>query len=182
VSEFVRPPARNYSWPPFEQGNFVGLRHGATSRRKVRPIAEEIQAHIVSEAPWCDRPAFAGALRSLAWTEAQIILVTLYLDEHGVLRDPGVDELEPQPRAATRLLRDLEGRAEKLRSSLALTPTSMAKMLGTLRAVVEDTDDGLAALKREGRAMLQAPALPRGVLPVCKDDAREARAARGRRR
>jgi hypothetical protein len=32
----------------------------------------------------------------------------------------------------------------------------MAKMLGTLRAVVEDSDDGLAALKREGRAMLAA--------------------------
>jgi hypothetical protein len=28
----------------------------------------------------------------------------------------------------------------------------------------------------------RAPALSRGVLPVCKDDAREARATRGRRR
>jgi hypothetical protein len=32
----------------------------------------------------------------------------------------------------------------------------MAKMLGTLRAVVEDSDDGLAALKAAGRAMLRA--------------------------
>jgi hypothetical protein len=156
VSEFVRPPARGYSWPPFEAGNTAALKHGASSPRKIRPIAEEIRATLLAEAPWIDRPGFAGAVRSLCWTEAQIVLLTEWLNEHGVLRDPGVDELEPQPRAATRLLRDLENRAEKLRSSLALTPTSMAKMLGTLRAVVEDSDDGLAALKREGRAMLRA--------------------------
>jgi hypothetical protein len=153
--EDYRPP-RGYSWPPFEAGNTAALKHGASSPRKVRPIAEELQAMLLAEAPWIDRPGFAGAVRSLCWTEAQIVLLTVWLDEHGVLRDPGVDELEPQPRAATRLLRDLENRAEKLRSSLALTPTSMAKMLGTLRAVVEDSDDGLAALKREGRAMLAA--------------------------
>jgi hypothetical protein len=156
VSEFVRPPARGYSWPPFEAGNTAALKHGASSPRKIRPIAEEIREVLLAEAPWIDRPAFAGAVRSLCWTEAQVVLLTEWLNEHGVLRDRGVDELEPQPRAATRLLRDLENRAEKLRSSLALTPTSMAKMLGTLRAVVEDSDDGLMALKAEGRKMLAA--------------------------
>jgi hypothetical protein len=145
-----------YKWEQFTAGNTVALKHGAISKRKVTPIAKEIQAHIVNAAPWCDQPAFVGALRSLAYTEAQLILITEWLDENGVLRDPGVDELEPQPREATRLLRDLENRALKLRNALGLTPTSMAKMLGTLRAVVEDSDDGLAALKREGRAMLAA--------------------------
>jgi hypothetical protein len=151
--QFVEGP---YRWPPFEPGNMANLRHGATSPRKVAPIAAEIQAHILKEAPWCDQPAFAGALRSLAWTEAQIVLVTEFLDEHGVLRDPGVDELEPQPREATRLLRDLENRALKLRNALGLTPIAMSKMLLTLRGVVDDADDGLAALKAQGRAMLLA--------------------------
>jgi hypothetical protein len=151
--QFVEGP---YKWEPFKAGNMAHLRHGATSKRKVAPIAAEIHAHVLAEAPWCDQPAFAGALRSLCWTEAQIILVTQFLDEHGVLRDPGVDELEPQPREATRLLRDLENRALKLRNSLGLTPIAMSKMLLTLRGVVDDADDGLAALKAAGRAMLRA--------------------------
>lgn len=149
-------PARGYSWPPFEPGNTVALKHGATSSRKVRPIAQEIHKLLLTEAPWCDQAAFAGAVRSLCWTEAQLILITEWLDANGIMRDPGVDELEPQPREATRLLRDLEARALKLRNALGLTPIAMSKMLLTLKGVVADGDGGLQALKEAGRKMLRA--------------------------
>jgi hypothetical protein len=141
---------------PFEPRNETALKHGATSKRKVAPIAAEIQATILQEAPWCNQEAFAGSVRSLAWTEAQIILVSRYLNANGLLRPAGVDELEPQPRAAVTLLRDLENRALKLRNALGLTPIAMSKMLLTLRGVVDEADDGLAALKAQGRAMLAA--------------------------
>jgi hypothetical protein len=123
-----------------------------TYARKVRPLAEEI-ARMVSEiAPWTARPAFEDAVRSLAWTEAQVVLLRGWIDEHGVLDPDG------QPQPAVRLLQRLESQASTLRAELGLTPQALARLLGSLATVATAGDDnaGLAALKAEGQRIVAA--------------------------
>jgi hypothetical protein len=119
---------------------------GAFARR-VRPIAEEIAWRLPQVAPWTARPAFAGALQSLAWVEAQVVLLRRWIDEHGILGDDG------QPQAAVTLLHGLEARASTLRDELGLTPQSLARLLSSLATVATAGADngGLAALHAEGQ-------------------------------
>ncbi len=39
-------PKRDYSWPPFEEGNTVALRHGAYATLALKPRAEEIAGRL----------------------------------------------------------------------------------------------------------------------------------------
>jgi len=114
---------------------------------------------LLTVAPWTAQPAFAGARASLAWVEAQLVLLRAYLDEHGLVDGDG------QPRPAADRLDRLEARASTLRAELGLTPQSLAKLLGTLTSVATTggDEDGLTALKAEGQRMLaerEAPGRP----------------------
>jgi hypothetical protein len=115
--------------------------------RKVRPVAEEIARELTEAAPWTARPAFNGALRSLAWVEAQAVLLRRWIDEHGILGDDG------QPQAAVRLLQRLETRASTLREELGLTPQALARLLSSLATVATAGADngGLALLQADGQ-------------------------------
>ena len=96
-------------------------------------------------APWTARPAFNGALRSLAWVEAQAVLLRPWIDEHGILGDDG------QPQAAVKMLQRLETRASTLREELGLTPQALARFLSSLATVATGADTGgLALLQAEG--------------------------------
>src|SRR5215207_2064540 len=44
-------PARGYSWPAFEVGNWAGLRHGAVSPRRVDPLAAELVEGLLERRP-----------------------------------------------------------------------------------------------------------------------------------
>jgi hypothetical protein len=138
--------------PPFVDGNLDALRHGADSPRMVAPLAQEFERALLLVAPWTARPAFDVARASLARVEAQLALLHSYLDAHGLLDDDG----QPPP-AANRLNR-LEARASTLRGELGLTPLALTKLLGTLAGVAAagGDEDTLAALKREGAAILAA--------------------------
>jgi hypothetical protein len=140
------------SRPPFEPGNLAALRHGATTTRLVAPIAEQYREALPRVAPWTERPAFDGAVASLAWIEAQLALVRHYLDEVGPLDEDG------KPRPATALADRLEARAGTLRGELGLTPQSLAKLLASLASVAATAraEDAVEALKAEGRAIVQA--------------------------
>jgi hypothetical protein len=121
-------------------------RRGACAR-EVRPVAEEIARVLPNVAPWTAGPAFDGALQSLAWVEAQAILLRQWIDEHGMLDHDG------QPRAAAALLQQLEARASTLREELGLTPQALATLLSSLATVATaGSDNGrLAALQAEGQ-------------------------------
>jgi hypothetical protein len=117
------------------------------SARKVRPVAEEIAQELTEAAPWTARPAFDGALRSLAWVEAQAVLLRRWIDEHGILGDDG------QPQPAVTLLQRLETRASTLREELGLTPQALARLLSSLATVATAGADngGLAPLQAEAQ-------------------------------
>jgi hypothetical protein len=119
--------------------------------RQIRPVADEIARELTKEAPWTARPAFNGALRSLAWVEAQAVLLRRWIDEHGLLGDDG------QPQAAVTLLQRLETRASTLREELGLTPQALARLLSSLASVAAAGADngGPAPLQAEGQRMTQ---------------------------
>jgi len=150
-------PARGYTWPPFEPDNTAALTHGATSERKWRPIAEQLAADMLREAPWLCRQAFSLAVAAWAATEAKAALVDRWLDEHGLLTDDG------DPRPANSLSDRLHARAITLRSQLGFDPVSFAKLLATF-AGVPGGEDALSALKAEGARLVEArsAALPAG--------------------
>ena len=117
--------------------------------RKVRPVADEIARELTEAAPWTARPAFNGALRSLAWVEAQAMLLRRWIDEHGLLGENG------QPQAAVTLLQRLETRASTLREELGLTPQALARLLSSLATVATAGADngGPGPLQTEGQRM-----------------------------
>jgi hypothetical protein len=115
--------------------------------REVRPVAEEIARDLTEVAPWTARPAFDGALRSLAWVEAQAVLLRRWIDEHGILGDDG------QPQAGVTVLQRLETRASTLREELGLTPHALARLLSSLATVATAGADngGRVPLQAEGQ-------------------------------
>jgi hypothetical protein len=146
-------PTRGYSWAPFAPGNTVTLQHGAYSPRTWKPLADQIAAELPDVAPWCCRPAYGSAVAAWSRTEAQIVLLMGWLDEHGPLDDEGV------PRPATGLLATLERQAQSLRAELGLTPLALAKLLGALTSAPAGTDDqALERLRAEGRQLVEARA------------------------
>lgn len=150
-------PARGYSWPPFQPGHTLSMRHGAKSARMVAPIAEQMASELSAAAPWTSGAQFAPTVAAWAWAEAQAQLVRQHLDEIGLLDEDG------QPRGAANFLDRVEGRAAKLRAELGLTPASMVKLLGGLSSIdAGAAQGGLEALKAAGRQIRTAAELPAG--------------------
>lgn len=142
-------PARNYSWPPFTEGNTVAMRHGARSPRHVQPIADALLAEISDVAPWAMRPAFAGEVAAWAHAEARCRLLRAWIDEHGLLSAEGLKAADSLDRA--------ERRAANARQQLGLTPMALSRIMATLRSSAgNDPDASEDAIFAEGRAVLDA--------------------------
>lgn len=145
-------PARGYTWPPFAPGHTLTLAHGARSPRTVQPLADRYAGALAESAPWTAAPAFAGAVASWAWGEAQAALLRAWLDEHALLDDDG------RERPAAEQLAKVEGRLVKLRDALGLTPRALGQLLASAASVASTTADveGLDALRATGRRLLAA--------------------------
>jgi len=116
-------PARHYSWPPFELGHALSMRHGAYSPRRVDPLATELLEKVAASLDYLAAdPSFRPALWAWARAEARVQLLSEYLDEHGSLAEDGA------PRAALDALRQFERLAADGRASLGLDPLSRARL------------------------------------------------------
>jgi hypothetical protein len=143
---------------PFEPGNDAALSHGAYSARRLQPLADELAAELVQVAPWCSQRAFAAAVASWAYAEAQLVVLREWLGERGMLDPDGV----PWPAAA--MLERVEARAARARSELGLSPSSWARLIARLgSADGASVAQGVAALQEAGRDIdAQLRALPEG--------------------
>lgn len=144
-------------------------KHGADSPRRVGPLAAELAAELVESAPWVARPAYRATLAAWCRVEAQLRLVSEYLDRVGLLDEDG------RPRPATNLQDRLESRAAKLRSQLGLDPMSLSRLMLTVSAVERahlarggSLDGLLDELAAEGRAALSASESREGVVGTCR--------------
>lgn len=121
-------PARGYRWETATPGNFIALKHGATSPRIVDPLAEEIIESIRDQVTWLT-PADEPALLAWGRAEAQCQLLTTYLASAAELTEDGVGDLDADRiKAAYLLLHRAETRASTLRTQLGLTPLARAKL------------------------------------------------------
>jgi hypothetical protein len=117
----LRPP-RGYSWPPFQSGHEVNLRHGAYHAATVDPVAGALVESLGGVEYIASVPEFAAAVWGWARAEAKVRLVSEYLDREGILDEEGT------PRPAADLLVRLERQAADARGRLGLDPLSRARL------------------------------------------------------
>jgi hypothetical protein len=121
---------RGYSWPPFQKGHELSMRHGAWSPRKVEPLAGEHAERLLAQASapqspvaYLADPTYRPTVWAWARTEARIQLLSEWLIDRG-------SEVDDKGEAvgAANLLNQLESRAESLRARLGLDPLSRARL------------------------------------------------------
>ncbi|MDQ3661720.1 MAG: hypothetical protein M3454_11810 [Actinomycetota bacterium] len=145
----TRPP-RNYSWPPFEEGNLAGLRHGAYSERLVGADTEVILEQALASVPWLAEPQYAASVRSWARSEAVVSRLADWLATVGVLDGDG------NPRPALAALAQFERQAAERRSALGLDPSSRARIERDLSSSAQSRVSTLTDALAEGRKLREA--------------------------
>ena len=127
-------PARGYSWLPFEAGNEAALRHGATSERRIRPLARNQKRRLMRQiglrASELD-PVGKAYLEHYARLTAKVVLIDAYIEEVGLLDERG----EPRPCLALYLSlhRAALGALGKLEQHLDVRVPSLEEQLAALR-------------------------------------------------
>lgn len=144
-------PARGYSWPPFEDGNTVAMRHGARSPRNRRPLETALISWATAEAPWLAESLAQPALAAWARAEAMVLLLAAWIDEHGPIDEEG------EVRGAVAQLDRYERSSLAHRDRLGLDPRSHLAMLREQVATVAQAAD-LEAIQAAGSAALEARA------------------------
>ena len=136
-------PVRGYSWPPFEKGNTIALRHGARSRRIYEPLAADLAAGLLEVRP--DLEDFPDAVAAWAESEARAELLRKYITDQTLFDGKG------DPRSGVlQWLRTFETQAESARRTLGLDPRSSAE-LTKLRAEATGQVFDIDALMASGR-------------------------------
>ena len=138
-------PARG-SWPPFTDGNLVGVRHGALSPRLVGERAQALIDALHEEHPAWITNLDGRAVAAWARAEARCDLLHEWLDGRPVVQDDG------KPHPAEELLVRHERRAADLRARLGLDPRARAELGRTTALGRVLADEGLARLRAAGRA------------------------------
>jgi hypothetical protein len=136
---------RGYSWPPFEPGNMVALRHGGFSEQLAAQTIEEIAPRLLEVAPWLARPEYALAVARYLRSEA-LALVTFSAIERILVEDGA----EAVPERLWQAHNAAANTARREGSVLGLDPASRER-IGAARAV--DRGDALARLAARGRRM-----------------------------
>lgn len=137
-------PARGYSWPPFQPGHTLTMRHGAYSPRRVDPLATTLVEAVMEATPYLGEASYAPALWAWARAEARVQLLTEWLDDHGLLDDDG------RPRGAADLLVRCERLAAESRARLGLDPLSRARLGRDVTAARVDLAQLFAELDSDG--------------------------------
>jgi hypothetical protein len=148
VNELPEPrAARGYSWPPFEPGHELSIRHGAFSSRRVDPLASELIAGLLAERS--DLTRYPESVAAWARAEARCLLLDDWIAEHGILDQTGAGTV------ALRYVAQFERLAMELRARLGLDPRSEAE-LARDRSQVERNVVDLDALRARGAAILES--------------------------
>lgn len=140
---------RGYSWPPFEPGHTLSLRHGAYSPRRVEPLAAEIVEAFRGHQPDWVAAVDDWAVWAWARTEARIQLLEEWLAAHG-----GDLAATGEVRGAAAFLLRCEIRAERQRARLGLDPLSRARLGADVASAGFDLARAMAMAAERERALL----------------------------
>lgn len=116
-------PARGYSWPPFEEGNTVAVRHGADSPRLVADKAQAVRALLLEKYPYLADDAFTEALERYVRVEARALMLNDYITEK-VAKD-GVEKV---PATLWTEATRADALAQKCGQDCGLDPTGHARI------------------------------------------------------
>ena len=116
-------PARGYSWPPFDEGNLVAVRHGANSPRLVSDKAQAVRALLLERYPYLSDDAFVEALERYCRVEARALMLNAYIIEKA--EREGIEKVPPTLwTEATRA----DALAQKCGQDCGLDPTGHARI------------------------------------------------------
>jgi hypothetical protein len=154
-------PQHDRQHAPFEPGNTVAEQHGAFSPRKVDPLAREIRDQVLvdEQLAYLRAPRWQPAVWSWCQVEAQLQLLTEYLNARGKEAGDGVGNLdEDRVRSAYLLQHRARAHADRLRGQLGLTPVSWARLMkdgNVARAAAASTATVMAKLHQLERDGVQ---------------------------
>jgi hypothetical protein len=115
-------------------GNELHLLHGATSERRIRPLARNHRRRLLRQfglrASEID-PVGKAYLELLSRTTAKIALIDQWVDEHGLIRDDG--SLQPCMTAYVSLTNSSRALLAKLAEHLRVEEKDPAAVLALLR-------------------------------------------------
>ena len=147
-------PARGYSWPPFEEGNTVALKHGGYSESAITERAAEVTHHLFELAPWlAEDPVYVIPVARFVRVEARSQLLSEAIAAKAA--DCGILKVGPRILEAATACDRL---AAKLADDLGFSPLGKAR-LKTYTAAGELGGATLAHLAETGRAIRQRRAL-----------------------
>lgn len=152
-------PAFDGQRPPFQPGHELSILHGATSPRKVDPLARELVEQVLADeqAAHVRAPVYRYALWAWARAEAQCQLLTEFLARRGEEAGDGVGDLGAvRVRSAYLLLHRAEARATTQRTRLGLDPLSRARLGKDIASGQLDTARLMAELEQRDRAQAQS--------------------------
>lgn len=138
--------ARGYSWPPFERGNVVSVKHGANSDRLVTPKADELREALAETCPWVTE-VDAAAVGRYCRAEARAVMLHDYCMTKA--EGEGVDAV---PRSLWQEASRAESNAAKFAQDLGLDPAGRARVLRDLANVrYLNPDNGLSGIAGSAR-------------------------------
>lgn len=114
--------ARGYSWPPFQAGHTLSVRHGTRSQRLVAARAEQVRAELLEHFDFLASEVFAEALERYCRVEARARMLDEYVVEKAL--SEGVESVKPYLwTEATRA----DALAQKAAQDCGLDPTGFAR-------------------------------------------------------
>lgn len=185
-----RPP-RGYSWAPFEAGHERSVTHGATSPRRVLPLAAGIKAALLASPdcpPYMSEPRFGYSLDAWSRAEACVQLLSEWLNEAGITDAAAEltegDEVESRPvaggavrktrqRRTEPVLQSLsrwETKANALRRELGLSPSSYASLAADVSLVYRQQEDALQRMGAQGRVYVEQRRARKAELEAARDE------------
>jgi hypothetical protein len=138
-------PRRGYSWEPFGPGNQAHLKHGASSARRVDPLAAELVEALLQRRP--DLADFPEATWAWGRAEARCLLLEDFHAREGFLDEVG--NVRGGGRVAT-----FEAQAARLRERLGLDPVADVQLQRAKAEAVALVAD-LEGIRERGRAVLE---------------------------
>jgi hypothetical protein len=147
-----RQSARGYSWPPFEKGHTLSVRHGAFSDRIIGERALEIRDLLLDRYPYLAYDAFMEAVYRYTRAEARAVILHTYIMQK--LEAEGVEAVRPYLWAEAR---GADALAQKCGQDCGLDPAGHARIARDLGLAADirgrQAATNLANLQDKGRRL-----------------------------